>query len=121
MEIEAKVDYENLILSQSSWILYFKYDVYPGLPSLLGMLKDFYIFFGDFLKLQIRELLPLHKKFMDLKAQLELKLYDLKLFQGRAEQNEHHKVLLHSFLSLRYSKHRTMLSTSFSGSFLNDS
>lgn len=30
---------------------------------------------------------------MDLKAQLELKMYDLSLFQTRAEQNEHHKVL----------------------------
>lgn len=45
-----------------------------------------------FLTFQIKELLPLQKKFMDLKAQLELKLYDLSLFQGRAEQNEHHKV-----------------------------
>jgi hypothetical protein len=44
------------------------------------------------LKLQITELLPVHKKFVDLKKQLELKLYDLSLFQGRAEQNEHHKV-----------------------------
>ncbi|XP_062092188.1 structural maintenance of chromosomes protein 2-1-like [Humulus lupulus] len=40
----------------------------------------------------ITELLPLQKKFMDLKSQLELKLYDLSLFQGRAEQNEHHKL-----------------------------
>ncbi|KAI9160747.1 hypothetical protein LWI28_011174 [Acer negundo] len=41
---------------------------------------------------KINELLPLQKKFMDLKAQLELKLYDLSLFQGRVEQNEHHKL-----------------------------
>ncbi|KAJ0043677.1 hypothetical protein Pint_17204 [Pistacia integerrima] len=41
---------------------------------------------------KIKELLPLQKKFMDLKAQLELKSYDLSLFQGRAEQNEHHKL-----------------------------
>ncbi|XP_059452315.1 structural maintenance of chromosomes protein 2-1 [Corylus avellana] len=41
---------------------------------------------------KIAELLPLQKKFMDLKAQLELKSYDLKLFEGRAEQNEHHKL-----------------------------
>ncbi|KAH0979111.1 hypothetical protein GBA52_006288 [Prunus armeniaca] len=41
---------------------------------------------------KISELLPLQKKFMDLKAQLELKSYDLSLFQGRAEQNEHHKL-----------------------------
>ncbi|KAJ6426813.1 hypothetical protein OIU84_022411 [Salix udensis] len=41
---------------------------------------------------KITELLPVHKKFLDLKKQLELKLYDLSLFQGRAEQNEHHKL-----------------------------
>ncbi|KAJ6946566.1 structural maintenance of chromosomes protein 2-1 [Populus alba x Populus x berolinensis] len=41
---------------------------------------------------KITELLPVHKKFVDLKKQLELKLYDLSLFQGRAEQNEHHKL-----------------------------
>ncbi|KAK4837780.1 hypothetical protein QYF36_008410 [Acer negundo] len=29
---------------------------------------------------------------MDLKARLELKLYNLSLFQGRVEQNEHHKL-----------------------------
>lgn len=41
---------------------------------------------------KIKELLPLQKKFMDLKAQLELQMYDLSLFEGRAEQNEHHKL-----------------------------
>ncbi|KAF2315810.1 hypothetical protein GH714_040349 [Hevea brasiliensis] len=41
---------------------------------------------------KITELLPLHKKFTDFKKQLELKHYDLSLFQGRAEQNEHHKL-----------------------------
>ncbi|XP_057952603.1 structural maintenance of chromosomes protein 2-1-like [Malania oleifera] len=41
---------------------------------------------------KIAELLPLQKKFADLKAQLELKSYDLSLFQSRAEQNEHHKL-----------------------------
>ncbi|KAF5731061.1 structural maintenance of chromosomes protein 2-1-like [Tripterygium wilfordii] len=41
---------------------------------------------------KIEELLPLQKKFMDLKADLELKMYDLSLFQSRAEQNEHHKL-----------------------------
>ncbi|KAL2326443.1 hypothetical protein Fmac_025501 [Flemingia macrophylla] len=41
---------------------------------------------------KISRLLPLQKKFVDLKAQLELKLYDLSLFQSRAEQNEHHKL-----------------------------
>uniref|UniRef100_A0A5B6YPA0 Structural maintenance of chromosomes protein n=1 Tax=Davidia involucrata TaxID=16924 RepID=A0A5B6YPA0_DAVIN len=41
---------------------------------------------------KISELLPLQKKFKDLNAQLELKLYDLSLFQSRAEQNEHHKL-----------------------------
>ncbi|XP_057995612.1 structural maintenance of chromosomes protein 2-1-like isoform X2 [Hevea brasiliensis] len=40
---------------------------------------------------KITDLLPVHKKFVDLKKQLELKQYDLSLFQGRAEQNEHHK------------------------------
>ncbi|KAL6131925.1 hypothetical protein ACLB2K_070298 [Fragaria x ananassa] len=43
-------------------------------------------------QLRIREIQPLRKKFMELKQQLELKSYDLKLFQGRAEQNEHHKL-----------------------------
>ncbi|KAG5113518.1 hypothetical protein JHK82_036787 [Glycine max] len=43
-------------------------------------------------ELQISKLFPLQKKFIDLKAQLELKLYDLSLFQSRAEQNEHHKL-----------------------------
>ncbi|OAY30564.2 hypothetical protein MANES_14G036500v8 [Manihot esculenta] len=41
---------------------------------------------------KIMDILPLHKKFIDLKKQLELKQYDLTLFQGRAEQNEHHKL-----------------------------
>ncbi|GMP69885.1 hypothetical protein CsSME_00028971 [Camellia sinensis var. sinensis] len=41
---------------------------------------------------KISELLPLQKKFMDLKAQMELKSYDLSLFQSRAGQNEHHKL-----------------------------
>ncbi|BAT89215.1 hypothetical protein VIGAN_06011100 [Vigna angularis var. angularis] len=41
---------------------------------------------------KISKLLPLQKKFIDLKAQLELKSYDLTLFQSRAEQNEHHKL-----------------------------
>ncbi|CAJ1978139.1 unnamed protein product [Sphenostylis stenocarpa] len=41
---------------------------------------------------KISKLLPLQKKFLDLKAQLELKSYDLSLFQSRAEQNEHHKL-----------------------------
>ncbi|KAI8032234.1 Structural maintenance of chromosomes protein 2-1 [Camellia lanceoleosa] len=40
---------------------------------------------------KIAGLLPLQKKCKDLKAQLELKSYDLSLFQSRAEQNEHHK------------------------------
>ncbi|KAK2653531.1 hypothetical protein Ddye_013387 [Dipteronia dyeriana] len=44
------------------------------------------------IELKISGLLPLQKKFTDLKAQLELKLYDLSLFQGRVEQNEHHKL-----------------------------
>ncbi|OVA02199.1 RecF/RecN/SMC [Macleaya cordata] len=41
---------------------------------------------------KMTQLLPLQKKFMDLKSQLELKSYDLSLFQSRAEQNEHHKL-----------------------------
>ncbi|KAI3517569.1 hypothetical protein L1887_16784 [Cichorium endivia] len=41
---------------------------------------------------KINELLPLQKKYNDLKTQLELKSYDLSLFQTRAEQNEHHKL-----------------------------
>ncbi|KAK2651266.1 hypothetical protein Ddye_018755 [Dipteronia dyeriana] len=41
---------------------------------------------------KINKLMPLQKKFLYLKAQLELKLYDLSLFQGRVEQNEHHKL-----------------------------
>lgn len=45
------------------------------------------------LTMQIKELQPLQKKFTDMKAQLELKMYDLSLFLKRAEQNEHHKVL----------------------------
>ncbi|KAK9283142.1 hypothetical protein L1049_011373 [Liquidambar formosana] len=40
----------------------------------------------------IAEIRPLQKKFTDLKAQLELKSYDLSLFQNRAKQNEHHKL-----------------------------
>lgn len=43
---------------------------------------------------------------MDLKAQLELQMYDLSLFEGRAEQNEHHKVLpLLTCLSIMLSCH----------------
>ncbi|KAI5671701.1 hypothetical protein M9H77_12065 [Catharanthus roseus] len=41
---------------------------------------------------KISEILPIQRKFKDLKAQLELKSYDLSLFQKRAEQNEHHKL-----------------------------
>ncbi|KAL4574897.1 hypothetical protein LXL04_021737 [Taraxacum kok-saghyz] len=41
---------------------------------------------------KINKLLPLQRKYNDLKAQLELKSYDLSLFQTRAEQNEHHKL-----------------------------
>ncbi|KAK9292222.1 hypothetical protein L1049_020184 [Liquidambar formosana] len=47
--------------------------------------------FSD-IEAKIAELRPLQKKFTDLKAQLELKSYDLSLFQNRAEQNEHHKL-----------------------------
>ncbi|XP_075108148.1 structural maintenance of chromosomes protein 2-1 isoform X3 [Nicotiana tabacum] len=41
---------------------------------------------------KINQLLPLQRKFKDLKAQLELASYDLSLSQSRAEQNEHHKL-----------------------------
>ncbi|EOA23418.1 hypothetical protein CARUB_v10016600mg [Capsella rubella] len=41
---------------------------------------------------KIKELQPLQKKFTDMKAQLELKMYDMSLFLKRAEQNEHHKL-----------------------------
>jgi structural maintenance of chromosome 2 len=44
------------------------------------------------LVLQIATLAPLQKKFTHLKSQLELKTYDLSLFEGRAEQSEHHKL-----------------------------
>lgn len=43
--------------------------------------------------LQIAALVPLQKKYVQLKSQLELKSYDLSLFESRAEQNEHHKVV----------------------------
>lgn len=48
--------------------------------------------------LQITQLLPLQKKFTDLNNQLKLKEYELELFKGRAEQNEHHKVVLLPFV-----------------------
>ncbi|GAB4852421.1 Structural maintenance of chromosomes protein 2-2 [Ancistrocladus abbreviatus] len=41
---------------------------------------------------EIARLLPLQKKFTVLTNQLKLKEYDLELFLGRAEQNEHHKL-----------------------------
>ncbi|KAG0629404.1 hypothetical protein M758_1G101200 [Ceratodon purpureus] len=41
---------------------------------------------------EIASLAPLQKKFSELKSQLELKTYDLSLFEGRAEQSEHHKL-----------------------------
>ncbi|XP_022736183.1 structural maintenance of chromosomes protein 2-1-like isoform X4 [Durio zibethinus] len=44
------------------------------------------------IEVKIADLLPLQKKFMDLKSQLELKMHDLSLFQNRAEKNEHHKL-----------------------------
>ncbi|KAF9595784.1 hypothetical protein IFM89_004186 [Coptis chinensis] len=44
------------------------------------------------IKNKITQLLPVQRKFMELKSQLELKSYDLSLFQSRAEQNEHHKL-----------------------------
>ena len=53
-----------------------------------------------FLILQISQLLPLQKKFTELNNQLKLKEYELELFKGRAEQNEHHKVVLLMTISL---------------------
>ncbi|XP_047264461.1 structural maintenance of chromosomes protein 2-1 isoform X2 [Capsicum annuum] len=41
---------------------------------------------------KINQLIPLQRKFKDLKAHLELASYDLSLSQSRAEQNEHHKL-----------------------------
>ncbi|KAK9699990.1 hypothetical protein RND81_08G209200 [Saponaria officinalis] len=41
---------------------------------------------------EINQLLPLQKKFIELNNQLKLKEYELELFKGRAEQNEHHKL-----------------------------
>ncbi|KAH9310572.1 hypothetical protein KI387_025607 [Taxus chinensis] len=41
---------------------------------------------------EIATLLPLQKKFAHLKSQLELKSYDLSLFEKRAQENEHHKL-----------------------------
>ncbi|KAL3341891.1 hypothetical protein AABB24_026086 [Solanum stoloniferum] len=41
---------------------------------------------------KINQLIPLQRKFKDLKAQLELASYDLSLSQSRAEQNEHQKL-----------------------------
>ncbi|VVB04545.1 unnamed protein product [Arabis nemorensis] len=41
---------------------------------------------------KVKEIQPVYKKFTDMKAQLELKMYDLSLFLKRAEQNEHHKL-----------------------------
>ncbi|KAI7750267.1 hypothetical protein M8C21_031841 [Ambrosia artemisiifolia] len=47
---------------------------------------------------QISKLLPLQKKYNDLKKQLALKSNELSLFQSRVEQNEHHKVPPYSVL-----------------------
>ncbi|KAG9134427.1 hypothetical protein Leryth_022382 [Lithospermum erythrorhizon] len=41
---------------------------------------------------KISQLLPLERKFKELKTQFELKSYELSLFKKRAEQNEHHKL-----------------------------
>ncbi|KAL1089842.1 hypothetical protein V6Z11_D07G048400 [Gossypium hirsutum] len=43
------------------------------------------------IKMKIADLQPLQKRFMHLKAQLELKMHDLSLFQNRAEKNEYLK------------------------------
>ncbi|KAG4137031.1 hypothetical protein ERO13_D07G046000v2 [Gossypium hirsutum] len=44
------------------------------------------------IKMKIADLQPLQKRFMHLKAQLELKMHDLSLFQNRAEKNEYLKL-----------------------------
>ncbi|KAA3458149.1 structural maintenance of chromosomes protein 2-1-like isoform X2 [Gossypium australe] len=44
------------------------------------------------IEMKIADLQPLQKMFMHLKAQLELKMHDLSLFQNRAEKNEHLKL-----------------------------
>ncbi|KAK9146390.1 hypothetical protein Sjap_006293 [Stephania japonica] len=41
---------------------------------------------------KIAQVFPIQKKFVELKSRLEVMSYDLSLFQGRAEQNEHHKL-----------------------------
>lgn len=82
-----------------SYFLHFEIGITFGCLLWYTFSDSFYLFVFFiflFLPLQIAELRPLQKKFMDLKAQLELKSYDLKLFQGRAEQNEHHKVCFFS-------------------------
>lgn len=56
--------------------------------------NHFSLLYSCCLDVQISVLLPLQRKFKELKVQLELKSYDLSLFQSRAEQNEHHKVVL---------------------------
>ncbi|TYI17794.1 hypothetical protein ES332_A07G049700v1 [Gossypium tomentosum] len=43
------------------------------------------------IEMKIADLQPLQKRFMHLKAQLELKTHDLSLFQNRANKNEHLK------------------------------
>ncbi|CAM6092829.1 unnamed protein product [Calypogeia fissa] len=41
---------------------------------------------------EIEKLAPMQKKYAHLKSQLELKSYDLSLYEARAEQSEHHKL-----------------------------
>lgn len=64
------------------------------------ILREFVLI--SLLHFQIKEILPLQRKFADLKAELELKSYDLSLFQSRAEQCEHHKVYLYFTISLLF-------------------
>ncbi|VAH82580.1 unnamed protein product [Triticum turgidum subsp. durum] len=62
---------------------------------------------------KIAVLLPLHKKYAELKSQFELKSYDLSLFQSRVEQNEHHKELQESKEELKEKQveHKKCVST----------
>lgn len=59
------------------------------------LIKDhMLLIWSCFWNFQIAMLLPLQKNYEKLKSQFELKSYDLSLFQSRAEQNEHHKVVI---------------------------
>lgn len=89
--------------SPASWVVY-RAGLYQ--LSLLIASVACYVTYGKFHFLeiliprffftQIGALLPLQKRYTELKSQFELKSYDLSLFQSRVEQNEHHKVLTYT-------------------------